>query len=119
MNQLITTDPTIQLMQAAQTQAKHRAEMLEKSKDIANYEKIDEAAKEFEAVFLSEMLKPMFAEVNQPDPLFGGGQGEAVFKGFMVQEYGKLMAERGGIGIAEHVKSALIHIQEEMSNGDR
>lgn len=114
MNELITADTNIALMQAARQQAKLQAQMTEQSKQIKNFEKIDASAKEFEAVFLAEMLKPMFKELNEPDPLFGGGKGEEIFNGFMVQEYGKLMAERGGIGIAEHVRAELIRIQEEM-----
>ena len=112
MNELITADTNIALMQAAKTEARYKAQMLEKEKQIPNIEKIEESAQEFEAVFLAEMMKPMFAEVNEPDPLFGGGHGEKVFNGFMVQEYGKLMADQGGIGIAEHVKAELIKIQE-------
>jgi len=112
MNELITNDPSVTLMQAARQQAKQQAEMAAKAPQIKNYDKIEEAAQEFEAVFLSEMLKPMFKDVNEPDPLFGGGKGEEVFNGFMVQEYGKLMAQRGGIGIAEQVKAELIRIQE-------
>lgn len=112
MNELITADPKIALMQAAQAEAKQKALMAEKAGQMKNYRQIEEAAQDFEAVFLTEIMKPMFAEVNEPDPLFGGGQGEKVFNGFMVQEYGKLMAERGGIGIAEHVKAELIKIQE-------
>jgi len=73
--------------------------------------KIRNAAKDFEAVFLSEMMKPMFDSV-EVDPMFGGGKGEEVFKGMMVQEYGKLMAERGGIGLADYVQAEMIRIQE-------
>ncbi len=115
MNKLITTttDPSVALMQAARQDAKLKAQMLEKAGQVKNFAKIDEAAKEFEAVFLSEMLKPMFDGIDDPDPLFGGGKGEEVFNGFMVREYGKLMAEHGGIGIAEHVRAELIRIQEE------
>ncbi|PJB73097.1 MAG: flagellar biosynthesis protein FlgJ [Alphaproteobacteria bacterium CG_4_9_14_3_um_filter_47_13] len=112
MNPLITADSSISLMQAAQQQARAKAQMLEQQSTIRNFDKIEESAKEFEAVFLSEMLKPMFAEINKSDPLFGGGHGEEIFNGFMVQEYGKIMAEHGGIGIAEHVKAELIKIQE-------
>ncbi len=73
--------------------------------------KIDQAAKDFEAVFISEMMKPIF-ETVEIDSNFGGGKGEEIFKGMMVQEYGKIMAEKGGLGIAEHVKAELIRIQE-------
>ena len=114
MNELIRADANIAMMQTAHQQQKLETDLTAKAKALKNEAQIDEAAKEFEAVFLAEMLKPMFSEVNQPDPLFGGGKGEEVFNGFMVQEYSKLMAERGGIGIAEYVKAELIRIQEEM-----
>jgi len=74
--------------------------------------KIDEKAKEFEAVFMAEMLKPMFSGIKT-DPVFGGGPAEDSFKGIMLQEYGKVMAEAGGIGIADHVKAELLRIQQE------
>lgn len=74
--------------------------------------KIEEAAKEFEAVFLGEMVKPMFEGVKS-DPMFGGGHAEEVYKGMMVQEYGKVMADAGGLGLADHVKAELLRIQEE------
>ena len=76
-------------------------------------EHIEETAQEFEAMFLTEMLRPMFEQVK-PDPMFGGGKGEEVFQGLMLEEYGKQMAESGGIGLAEHVKAEMIRIQEAM-----
>ena len=58
------------------------------------------------------MMKPMFEGIK-PDPVFGGGKGEEVFNGFMLQEYGKNFAENNSIGIAEAVKAEMIRIQEE------
>ena len=72
---------------------------------------IEAAAQDFEAVFISEMMKPMFQTIKTNDT-FGGGQGEDVFKGMLVQEYGKIMSESGGLGIADHVRAELIKIQE-------
>ena len=118
MNNLITGDSTIAMMQAAQQQSRTQAEMMQNAGKIRNYGEIEQAAKEFEAVFLSEMLKPMF-EGLEPDPMFGGGHGEKVFQGMMIQEYGKTMAEQGGIGLAEHVKTELIKLQEALDNGNR
>jgi len=112
MNELIRGDNSAVLMQAADQQARMKAAMLDKASQLKNNAAIDDAAKDFEAVFLTEIMKPMFESVHEPDPLFGGGQGEKIFNGFMVQEYGKLMAERGGIGIAEKVKAELMRIQE-------
>lgn len=74
--------------------------------------KVEEAAKEFEAVFISEMMKPMFEGIK-PDPVFGGGSAEKTYKGMMLQEYGKSIVEAGGIGIAEHVRAELIKAQQE------
>lgn len=72
--------------------------------------KIDETAKDFEAVFISEMMKPMF-EGLKTDTMFGGGQAEEMFRSIMIQEYGKSMAQTGSIGIADQVKASLINAQ--------
>lgn len=73
------------------------------------------AAEDFEAVFISEMLKPMFNMI-EVDETFGGGKGEEVFRDIMVQEYGKMIAKQGGIGLAQHIKDELIKIQEHGQN---
>lgn len=84
-------------------------------KDAKNLQKVEAAAQDFEAVFLTEMLKPMFAMV-EVDPVFGGGKGEEIFRDFTVNEYAKQLAAKGGIGIAAQVKDELIRLQEAQSN---
>jgi Rod binding domain-containing protein len=79
-------------------------------------EKIDTAAKDFEAVFLSEMMKPMFESV-EVDSEFGGGRGEEMFRGMVTQEYGKIFAQRGGIGLAAQVREQMIKMQTGQNNG--
>jgi Rod binding domain-containing protein len=76
-----------------------------------NEAQIDETAKEFEAVFISQMLEHMFAgiEVNE---LFGGGHGEEMYQSMVMDEYGKLMAKAGGIGLADHVRREMLTLQE-------
>lgn len=78
----------------------------------AEMKKIETTARDFEAVFISEMIKPMFNGL-ETDTMFGGGQAEEMFRSIMVQEYGKNMAQTGSIGIADHVKAHLINIQAE------
>lgn len=78
----------------------------------AQLKHIDQAAQDFEAMFLTEMMRPMFEEVNKPDPMFGGGKGEEVFNNMMLDEYGKQMSAKGGIGLASYVKAEMIRIQE-------
>jgi hypothetical protein len=53
----------------------------------------------------------MFAGVNA-DPVFGGGSGETVFRSLMLQEYGKVAARSGGVGIADSVYREMIRLQE-------
>jgi Rod binding domain-containing protein len=72
------------------------------------------AAKEFEAVFIAQMLAPLFASVETPS-IAGGGKSEAFFKGLLQESYAKAVAERGGFGLADHVKAALLNIQAQSS----
>lgn len=75
-----------------------------------NMDRIDETAREFEAMFMSEMMKPMFESVPV-NSQFGGGKGEEIFRSFLREEYGKNLAENGGLGIADLVRQQLIEIQ--------
>jgi len=72
---------------------------------------IDKTAEDFEAVFLSQMLESMFKGIKTNGP-FGGGHAEEMMRGFMLQEYGKVMAAGGGVGIADAVKREMLHAQE-------
>lgn len=72
---------------------------------------IDEAARQFEAMFIAQMLRPIFDTVPV-DERFGGGQGEEVWRDFLVEEYSKAVAERGGLGIADSVRTQLLKLQE-------
>ena len=71
---------------------------------------IDKAANDFEGMFLTQMLQPMF-ETVPVDSEFGGGHGEEVMRSFLVQEYGKIVAKSGTINIAAAVKNEMIHAQ--------
>lgn len=64
-----------------------------------------QAAEAFEAAYLAEMLK--HSGLNGMPDGFGGGAGEAAFGSLLTDEYARLLAERGGIGIAEQVFEAL------------
>jgi peptidoglycan hydrolase FlgJ len=70
-----------------------------------------EAAQSFEAQFLSQMLEPMFAGLGTGGPL-GGGHAEEVWRSFLLQEYGKVIAKSGGLGIADAVKQEILRAQE-------
>jgi len=68
-------------------------------------------AEDFEAVFIAEMLKPMFEGVDIANSPFGGGKGEEAFNSLLLQEYGKEVAASRDIGIAENVEKMILEIQ--------
>lgn len=73
---------------------------------------IARTARDFEAVFLAEMLRPMFAEVTAAAP-FGGGLGEDIWRSMQISEFGKALAARGGIGLADAVGREMLRLQAE------
>ena len=68
-------------------------------------------ADDFEAVFLGQMLKPMFEGIK-PEAPFGGGNSEAMWRSMQIEEYGKAITKAGGIGIADSVYQEIIKLQE-------
>jgi Rod binding domain-containing protein len=78
---------------------------------VRNREAIRHAAEDFEAVFLAEMMRPMFESLNTEGP-FGGGGAERTYRSLMVDEYGKALSKNGGVGIAAAVERELLKIQE-------
>jgi len=73
--------------------------------------RLREAAEQFEAVFIAQMLAPML-EGLETDGIFGGGSGEQVYRSMLVEEYGKAIARSGGLGIADQVERELLKLQE-------
>ncbi|MFA7264117.1 MAG: rod-binding protein [Caulobacter sp.] len=78
--------------------------------DLARKRKTDDAARAFEASFLSTMLQPMFEGLSTEAP-FGGGQGEAMFKSFLTDAIAKQTAKRGGLGVADTVQREMLKLQ--------
>ncbi len=77
----------------------------------ANKDQVRKAAQDFETVFVSQMLGHMFEGIKT-DGMFGGGQGEDMFKSMMVDEYSKQVVKRGGFGIADSVYKTMLAEQE-------
>ncbi len=77
----------------------------------ASIAKLREVSQEFEAVFVSQMLQPMFANLGAEKP-FGGGSSEAMWRSLQVEEYGKAIVKSGGIGVADQVFREMLKSQE-------
>jgi Rod binding domain-containing protein len=69
------------------------------------------AAQDFEAMFATQLLQPMF-ETVPVNGTFGGGHGEEIMRSFLLQEYGKMIAKTGVLGIAPQVKNEMLRAQE-------
>lgn len=115
--QNLSPDAALTLINASQAQTPSLP-------DVAKFQSkqdLDEIAKEFEAVFLSEMVKPMFEGIETSDSMFGGGKGEEIFQGMMLNEYGEAIAEKDITGIQTLVKNKLIEMQAERTaqNADK
>ena len=72
-------------------------------------EKIAKASKDFEASYLSIMLGQMFQGVGEGE--FSGGQGEAMFKSFMMDAMARKMTNTGGVGLSAPVQREMLKLQ--------
>jgi flagellar protein FlgJ len=71
--------------------------------------------RQFEQMFLSQMLAPIFETIRTDGP-FGGGHGERMMRSFQVDAYAKSVVAKGGIGLAPRIADEILRMQE-MSNG--
>lgn len=110
MNPMMT-NPNVASDLAASAASRASDKMRQAINGNPNREKAYEASKEFEAVFVSQMMTHMFEGIKT-DGMFGGGHAEEMFKSLMVDEYGKLVAARGGLGVTEMMMQNLIAQQE-------
>lgn len=73
-------------------------------------DQIRATAEDFEAVFLAQMVEQMMGDST--DSSFGGGPGEAAFKSMLNEEYAKVIAKAGGIGLADALAREMLALQE-------
>lgn len=73
--------------------------------------KLEEGAREFEGIFISQMLESAWSTVPT-DGMTGGGMGEEIFRSLMIQDIGQQMSRQGGIGLAPHIHAELLKMQE-------
>lgn len=82
----------------------------------ADARRMRETAEQFEASFLSQMLKPMFEGLDT-NGLFGGGEAEATWRSFLIDAMAQQTVRAGGIGLADTVMAEMIRMQSEQTAG--
>jgi flagellar protein FlgJ len=100
-----STDATLATATLAQNA---NAPTIGKNLDIASAKK---AGTDFEAYFLSQAFENMFSGIDS-DPVFGGGSGESIYRSMMIQQYSKVAAQNGTIGIGAEVTREILRMQE-------
>jgi peptidoglycan hydrolase FlgJ len=83
----------------------------------AQAEAMKKAAQEFEAVFLNQMLAPMFEGLST-DGLGGGGVGEEMFRPMLIDTYAKSIARAGGMGVADSIVAEFTRMQAQAGDAD-
>jgi Rod binding domain-containing protein len=76
-----------------------------------NNQDLRKAAVQFTGVFMSQMFSHMFEGIGT-DTMFGGGQGEEMFRSVLTDEYGKEAAKQGAGGLTDKIMHALLAQQE-------
>lgn len=64
-----------------------------------------EVAREFEQVFIAQMLKQ--AKIGENNSAFSGGYGEEAYQSFLVDEYAGALTRAESFGLAEHIYAQL------------
>lgn len=66
-------------------------------------EGLEEAAGQFEALFVEQMLSAMRDTLNKENRLFDGGMAEGYFEDMLYKEYADTIAKQGDLGIADMI----------------
>jgi len=79
------------------------------STDQPSQAKVKEAAEDFEAIFLSQMLTTMTQELGGAGGVAGG---DDVYRDMFSKEVAKMISRSGGIGVADAVLQEMLKMQE-------
>lgn len=78
---------------------------------VAENPKARDVARQFEGVFLMQVLESM-SSGQEADSLFGGGAGDKIYRSMFNEETANAIARRGGVGIADAVYRNMLQLQE-------
>lgn len=70
------------------------------SKGALQPDKLEQACRDFESIFIGQMMQQMRQTVPQ-DGLFSGGRAEQIYTSMMDDEMAKSIAQQRGLGLAE------------------
>lgn len=94
-------------------------ESVQQAANASKTKSLEEAkavAQDFEAFFLSKMTELMFEGIST-EGVFGGGHAEKIYRSMLINEYGKVMAQTGTVGVSDAVMSSILAMQEAEAAG--
>lgn len=80
-----------------------------------NPDEARETAENFEAFFMTKMMESMFEGIST-EGMFGGGHAEKIYRSMLLDEYGKVMAKTGTVGVSDSIMVSIIQMQEAQSS---
>ena len=83
------------------------ADAAARSRSSKSDEALREVAREFEALFVKQMLSSMRQTLDPGSDMLYGGISQDIFEDMLYEEYAKVMAKTGSLGIAELVYGQL------------
>jgi flagellar protein FlgJ len=63
-------------------------------------------------VLLNTLMKEMLSSIDTSESSFGGGFAEETWRGMQAEQFATVLAEKGGIGLADNLMSDLLRLQE-------
>ena len=91
---------------SALTLRANQFQAIPKTKGVGEDAKLREAANEFEAIFVQQMLKSMRKTSLESD-LLPKSEGEKIFRSMLDEQYAKLSAKSGSIGLGHMIYQQL------------
>ena len=87
---------------SALTLRANQLKVIPKTKGVSEDAKLREAANEFEAIFIQQMLKSMRKTSLESD-LLPKSEGEKIFRSMLDEQYAILSAKSGRLGLGEMI----------------
>lgn len=105
----INTKQAFQNQELSSNMSMEQKRMQALKEKMTSEAEIERVAKEYEEVAINKMLQQMNEGVK-PDPIFGGGHAEEIYRDMLLAEHAKIISNAGGIGIAAGIKKDMERI---------
>lgn len=66
-------------------------------------DRLREVSREFEALFVEQMLSSMRKTIHKENDILDGGMAQGIFEDMLYQEYSRIIAKTGSLGLSEMV----------------